>query len=138
MVKKIEFDEVDSDTTTEVSGEESATLDSVVITAEVGGGTVTWQPGEHMQHHLQQAADEGALDEAVEALREMLVDGVEEIQASVCMMALMGDPETIATLLSRVFISGGEGVEQVFGDPFAGIGLGQPFGESFFGGDSRF
>ena len=132
MVKRIEFDDaVQADAVAPDEG--VVQQEPVVITAEVGGGTVTWQPGDHMQMHLQQAAEAGELDEAIGALKEMLTDQIEEIQAEVCMMELLSNPEIMAELLSQVFVAGSDGIdafpsftmpgsafagEPMFADPF--------------------
>lgn len=73
--------------------------DLVVITAEVGGGTVTWTPSDHLQQHLQQAAEDGSLDEATEAITQALTQEVIGIETRVCMLSLvMTDPELRAEL----------------------------------------
>lgn len=130
MVKRIEFDDADAGAPQEGAIQQ----EPVVITAEVNGGIITWQPGPHMQDHLQAAAEAGALDEAISGLREALAENIDDIQASVCLAAALSNPEILAELMGQVFVAGGDGI-----DAFPSFGMpGSMFGESLFGGMPRF
>lgn len=58
--------------------------DPITVTIDVSGGTITWQPGPHMQEHLQEAVEGDELDDAVASLQQMFAIATEGIQSMIC------------------------------------------------------